>query len=193
MKKILLSVVLVFAGTLLWAQAITGDSVLDAKIKTESQKLGKTGGSDVIIDEATETILQYEEETFKVSTKIWPKNKLTENLAQPKFCKKIEASVEMIYKFELTSFYALTDKCERADVEKYVEELKAAGWNIDAETKNHENVYAFDAQHKSGLYLRITHNLKDKQLKIKIMTPLEKNGILYFIYDSIGGEWRVGN
>ena len=177
MKKILLSAVMVFAGAALWAQAITGNAAFDAKIKAESQKLDD--GGYVMIDEATETILERDDDELEVETKIWPKNKLTENMVLPKFFNKdeVNAAVYMTTKLELTWFFAYVSKCERADFEKYVEELKAAGWNkgfkfagyiIDALLSQGENVWVFNAQNESGLKMLLSYDKRDNWVKVEI-------------------------
>lgn len=168
MKKILLSAVLIFAGAALWAQSFTGNAALDAKIKAESQKLDD--GGVALIDEATETALQRDDEELEVSTKLWPKNKLTENVVLPKFYNKdeVEASVYMTTKLELTWFFAYVSKCERADFEKYIEELKAAGWNNDVSLSRGENVWVFDARNESGLKMHLSHDKKDNWVKVQI-------------------------
>lgn len=81
MKKILLSAVLVFVGAALCAQAITGDSVRDARIKSEIQNL--TADATISIDE--QTYLSLLDNEIELVTKYLPKNKLTENLVLPEF------------------------------------------------------------------------------------------------------------
>ena len=179
MKRLLLSVVLVFVGAALWAQAITGNAAFDAKIKAESRKLKV--GDFILIDEATETVLLLDENgppflpvgllEFKVSTKFWPKNKLTENVVLPKFYDKdkVEAWFYMTNKLELTSFSALVGKCERTDFEKYIEELKAAGWNNDVELFWREDGFLmFEARNKSELNMRLSHDKTDNWVRIDI-------------------------
>ena len=128
MKKILLSAVLVFAGTLLWAQAITGDSVLDAKIKAECQNL--TADASIAIDE--QTLISLLDNEIRVATKYLPKNKLTENLVLPEFG-KFEVITYLTPNCELKSLVANVSDCEWDAVGKYSEDLKAAGWDFKPE------------------------------------------------------------
>lgn len=164
MKKILLSTIMLFVCFALQAQTITGDAARDAKIKTESQKLTEDG--IVVIDE--QTLFELSDEEFEIETKgYWPKNQLTENLILPKFGGNVETSVYATTSLKLLWFYAIL-KCELTDVEKYTDELKAAGWNIDAKTQRQETVFSFDARHKSGHKMHLTHNQREKLMKIEI-------------------------
>ena len=128
MKKILLSAVLVFAGTLLWAQTITGDSVRDAKIKAECQNL--TADASIAIDE--QTLISLSNNGIRVATKYLPKNKLTENLVLPEFG-KFEVITYLTPNCELKSLVAIVSDCEWDAVGKYSEDLKAAGWDFKPE------------------------------------------------------------
>ena len=165
MKKILLSAVLIFAGAALWAQSFTGNAALDAKIKAESQKL--TDGGYVVIDEATETVLQLYDEAFELETNSWPKNKLTDYLIQPKFGEELGTSTYATTALELTWFYAIM-KCELADYEKYVEELKAFGWNIDVDYTKGDDLLSFDARHKAGLKMHFTYRKSNRDFNLVI-------------------------
>ena len=166
MKKIILSSVILFTSAALWAQSFTGDATRDAKIVTESQKMTEDGM--VVIDE--QTLFELSDEEFEIETKgYWPKNKLTENLILPKFGGEVETSTYTTMAMELTWFYAIF-KSQLADVEKYADELNAAGWSINAEKQHNENVFAFDARHSSGQKLHLTFNQKDGLMKIEIDT-----------------------
>ena len=125
MKKILLSAVLVFAGAALCAQAITGDSVRDARIKSEIQNL--TADATISIDE--QTYLSLLDNEIELVTKYLPKNKLTENLVQPEFG-QFEVITFLTPNCELRNLIAKVSDCEWGAVGKYAEDLKEAGWNF---------------------------------------------------------------
>ena len=125
MKRILLSAVLVFAGAALCAQAITGDSVRDAKIKAECQNL--TADASIAIDE--QTLISLLDNEIEVATKYLPKNKLTENMVVPEFG-KFEVITYLTPKCELKNLIAKISDCEWDAVGKYAEDLKEAGWNF---------------------------------------------------------------
>ncbi|MBR5958519.1 MAG: hypothetical protein IKZ99_09160 [Salinivirgaceae bacterium] len=125
MKRILLSAVLVFAGAALWAQAITGDSVRDARIKAEIQNL--TADATITIDE--QTYLSLLDNEIELVTKYLPKNKLTENMVQPEFG-QFEVITFLTPNCELRNLIAKVSDCEWDAVGKYAEDLKDAGWNF---------------------------------------------------------------
>ena len=125
MKRILLSAVMVFAGAALWAQAITGDSVRDARIKAEIQNL--TADATITIDE--QTYLSLLDNEIELVTKYLPKNKLTENLVQPEFG-QFEVVTYLTANCELRNLMAKVSDCEWDAVGKYVEDLTAAGWKF---------------------------------------------------------------
>ena len=125
MKKILLSAVLVFASAALWAQAFTGDSVRDARIKAEIQNL--TADATISIDE--QTYLSLLDNEIELVTKYLPKNKLTENLVLPEFG-AFEVITYLTPNCELRNLIAKVSDCEWDAVGKYAEDLKEAGWNF---------------------------------------------------------------
>ena len=125
MKRILLSAVMVFAGAALWAQAITGDSVRDERIKSEIQNL--TADATISIDE--QTYLSLLDNEIELVTKYLPKNKLTENLVLPEFG-AFEVITFLTPNCELRNLLAKVSDCEWDAVGKYADDLKEAGWNF---------------------------------------------------------------
>ena len=163
MKKILFLVASLFASTTLWAQSYTGDTARDAKIKAESQKMNN--GEMVVIDD--QTLFELSDGDFEIETKgYWPKNQLTDYLVQPKFGEKLETSTYATTTMELTWFYAILN-CELADYEKYVEELRAFGWNIDANLQKGD-VCVFDAQNKAGVKMHFTYRKSERGFRLEI-------------------------
>ena len=158
MKKILLSAVLVFAGAALWAQAITGDSVRDAKIKAECQNL--TADASIAIDE--QTLISLLDNGIRVATKYLPKNKLTENLVLPEFG-KFEVITYLTPNCELKSLVAIVSDCEWDAVGKYSEDLKAAGWDFKPEM-------ALFGEHKSepDVKMLLAYRKKIQQMTVSI-------------------------
>ncbi len=125
MKRILLSAVMVFVGAALWAQAFTGDSVRDARIKSEIQNL--TADATISIDE--QTYLSLLDNEIELVTKYLPKNKLTENLVVPEFG-AFEVITYLTPNCELRNLIAKVSDCEWDAVGKYAEDLEEAGWNF---------------------------------------------------------------
>ena len=125
MKRILLSAVLVFAGAALCAQAITGDSVRDERIKSEIQNL--TADATITIDE--QTFLSLLDNEIELVTKYLPKNKLTENMVQPEFG-QFEVITYLTPNCELRNLVAKVTNCEFDAVGKYAKDLEVAGWNF---------------------------------------------------------------
>lgn len=158
MKKILLSAVLVFAGTLLWAQAITGDSVRDAKIKAECQNL--TAEASIAIDE--QTLISLLDNEIEVATKYLPKNKLTENLVLPEFG-AFEVITYLTPNCELRNLLAKVSDCEWDAVGKYAEDLREAGWNF-------KSGMVLFGEHKSEPNVKMTlgYQKKIQQMTVSI-------------------------
>ena len=164
MKKIFLITVLFLAVATLRAQSYTGDATRDAKIKAESQKMAD--GEMVVID--NQTLFELSDEEFELETKgYWPKNQLTDYLVQPKFGDNLETSTYATAEMELTWFYAIL-KCELADYEKYVDELKAFGWNVDANLQKGDDLLSFDARHNAGLKMHFTYRKSNRDFHLEI-------------------------
>jgi len=159
MKKILLSAVLVFAGTLLWAQAITGDSVRDAKIKAECQNL--TADASIAIDE--QTLISLLDNEIEVATKYLPKNKLTENMVVPEFG-KFEVITYLTPNCELRNLIAKISDCEWDAVGKYAEDLKAAGWSF----KSGGTVLFGEHKSEPDVKLSLSYQKKNQQMTMLI-------------------------
>ena len=158
MKKILLSAVLVFVGAALCAQAITGDSVRDARIKSEFQNL--TADATITIDE--QTFLSLLDNEIELVTKYLPKNKLTEKLVQPEFG-QFEVITYLTPNCELKSLVAIVSDCEWDAVGKYSEDLKAAGWDFKPEM-------ALFGEHKSepDVKMLLAYRKKIQQMTVSI-------------------------
>lgn len=158
MKKILLSAVLVFAGAALWAQAITGDSVRDARIKAEIQNL--TADATISIDE--QTYLSLLDNEIELVTKYLPKNKLTENLVLPEFG-AFEVITYLTPNCELKNLLAKVSDCEWDAVGKYAEDLKEAGWNF-------KSGMVLFGEHKSEPNVKMTlgYQKKIQQMTVSI-------------------------
>ncbi|MBR5644115.1 MAG: hypothetical protein IKW77_08010 [Salinivirgaceae bacterium] len=158
MKKILLSAVLVFAGAALCAQAITGDSVRDERIKSEIQNL--TADATITIDE--QTFLSLLDNEIELVTKYLPKNKLTENMVVPEFG-KFEVITYLTPKCELKNLIAKISDCEWDAVGKYAEDLKEAGWNFKSEM-------VLFGEHKSepNVKMLLAYQKKIQQMTVSI-------------------------
>ena len=170
MKKIMLSAVLVFAGAALWAQAITGDFVLDAKIKAECQNL--TADASIAIDE--QTLISLLDNEIEVATKYLPKNKLTENMVVPEFG-KFEVITYLTPNCELKNLIAKISDSEWDAVGKYAEDLKAAGWNFKPGT-------VLFGEHKSEPSVKM---LLAYQKKIQQMT------VSIYNYETMSGDTKM--
>ena len=170
MKKILLSAVLVFAGTLLWAQVFTGDSVRDARIKAEIQNL--TADATISIDE--QTYLSLLDNEIELVTKYLPKNKLTENMVVPEFG-KFEVITYLTPNCELRNLLAKVSDCEWDAVGKYAEDLKEAGWNF-------KSGMVLFGEHKSEPNVKMTLGY---QKKIQQMT------VSIYNYEMMSGDTKT--
>ena len=170
MKRILLSAVLVFAGAALWAQAITGDSVLDAKIKAECQNL--TADASIAIDE--QTLISLLDNEIEVATKYLPKNKLTKNLVVPEFG-KFEVITYLTPNCELKNLIAKISDSEWDAVGKYAEDLKTAGWNF-----------------KPGMVLYGEHkSAPDVKLELGYQKKIEQMTMLIYNYPIMSGYTKT--
>ena len=170
MKKILLSAVLVFAGTLLWAQAITGDSVRDAKIKAECQNL--TADASIAIDE--QTLISLLDNEIEVATKYLPKNKLTENMVVPEFG-KFEVITYLTPNCELKNLIAKISDSEWDAVGKYAKDLEEAGWNF-----------------KPGMVLYGEHkSAPDVKLELGYQKKIEQMTMLIYSFPIMSGYTKT--
>ncbi|MBO7432132.1 MAG: hypothetical protein J6U13_00100 [Salinivirgaceae bacterium] len=176
MKKILLSAVLVFAGTLLWAQAITGDSVRDARIKAEIQNL--TADATISIDE--QTYLSLLDNEIELVTKYLPKNKLTENLVLPEFG-AFEVITFLTPNCELRNLLAKVSDCEWDAVGKYAEDLKEAGWNF-------KSGMVLFGEHKSEPNVKMTLGYQNKiqQMTVSIYNYETMSGYTKTVFKADG-------
>jgi hypothetical protein len=158
MKRILLSAVLVFVGAALWAQAFTGDSVRDARIKSEIQNL--TADATISIDE--QTYLSLLDNEIELVTKYLPKNKLTENLVVPEFG-KFEVITYLTPNCELKNLIAKISDCEWDAVGKYAEDLKEAGWNF-----KYDMVLYGEHKSEPDVKLSLSYQKKNQQMTMLI-------------------------
>ena len=176
MKKILLSAVLFFAGTLLWAQAFTGDSVRDARIKSEIQNL--TADASISIDE--QTYLSLLDNEIELVTKYLPKNKLTENLVVPEFG-AFEVITFLTPNCELRNLLAKVSDCEWDAVGKYAEDLKEAGWNF-------KSGMVLFGEHKSEPNVKMTlgYQKKIQQMTVSIYNYETMSGYTKTVFKADG-------
>ena len=170
MKRILLSAVLVFVGAALWAQAITGDSVRDARIKSEFQNL--TADATITIDE--QTFLSLLDNEIELVTKYLPKNKLTENMVQPEFG-QFEVITFLTPNCELRNLVAKVSDCEWDAVGKYAKDLEEAGWNF-----------------KPGMVLYGEHkSAPDVKLELGYQKKIEQMTMLIYNYPIMSGYTKT--
>ena len=176
MKKILLSVVLVFAGAALCAQAITGDSVRDERIKSEIQNL--TADATITIDE--QTFLSLLDNEIELVTKYLPKNKLTENLVLPEFG-AFEVITFLTPNCELRNLLAKVSDCEWDAVGKYAKDLEEAGWNFRPGG-------VLFGEHKSEPNVKMTlgYQKKNQQMTVSIYNYETMSGYTKTVFKANG-------
>ena len=176
MKKILLSAVMVFAGAALWAQAFTGDSVRDARIKSEIQNL--TADATISIDE--QTYLSLLDNEIELVTKYLPKNKLTENLVLPEFG-AFEVITYLTPNCELRNLLAKVSDCGWDAVGKYAEDLKEAGWNF-------KSGMVLFGEHKSEPNVKMTlgYQKKIQQMTVSIYNYETMSGYTKTVFQADG-------
>jgi hypothetical protein len=151
MKKILLTLTAVVAATSLWAQQYTGNAARDAKIEAERAKIAE--GGIVVIDE--QTAISLSDGDFCVDTKVyWPDNHFTKLIPKPIFSAAPETAI-----YE-SQFIVQLGKCEQEIAEKYIDELKSMGWDLNAESQCHETKLAFDAYNHSGMKIHFIYDKK---------------------------------
>ncbi|MBO7497173.1 MAG: hypothetical protein J6T98_11520 [Salinivirgaceae bacterium] len=176
MKRILLSAVLFFVGATLWAQAFTGDSVRDARIKAEIQNL--TADATITIDE--QTYLSLLDNEIELVTKYLPKNKLTENVVQPEFG-QFEVITYLTPNCELRDLVAKVSDCEWDAVGKYAKDLEEAGWNFKPDM-------VLYGEHKSEPNVKMTlaYRKKIQQMTISIFNYETMSGYTKTVFKANG-------